>query len=107
MKKALSLEQIKQAKELRREGYSKRRLARMFSVSPTAIWDNVFAKTKRVRIYIRKEHYTRTGAQCRRCEIFLTREIKTPWNIPLNYQILDKCIGCYLEERGLKYRDLL
>lgn len=107
MKRALTPEQIKTAKELKQDGYSKRNLARKFKVSPTTIWENVFAKTKRIRIYIRKEHYTRSGAQCKRCEIFLTREIKTPLHIPLNYQILDRCIGCYLEERGLKYKDLL
>lgn len=106
MKKVLSPEQIAEAKILHREGYSKRRLAKYFGVSPTAIWDNIFTEKKRVRIYVWQPKF-RQGQRCSRCEIFLTREIKYPSHIPPNYQITDKCIGCYLEEKGLKYKDLL
>jgi len=50
MYRKLSDEQIKEAKELRNKGYTKNQLAEMYEVSPTTIWDNVFRKTKQIKI---------------------------------------------------------
>lgn len=105
--RVLSDEQVREAKRLKRDGVSKRALAKMFGVGESTIWDNVYSQKKRVRISIFTKKEPRTGAKCKKCEIFLTRELKQPQYIPLNYQILDTCITCYLNENGLKYKDLL
>lgn len=106
MRKILTEDQIKEAKILHRDGYSKRKLAKYFNVSPTTIWENVFTEKKRIRIYVWQPKL-RSGQKCVKCEIYLTREVKYPHYIPMNYQITDKCVGCYLEEKGLRYKDLL
>lgn len=106
----LTDEQIKEAKELRESGYTKKRLAVLYEVSETTIWEHVFAKEIRKRDrrkyfkFFRKKE--RICIPCSVCEICLTKEVenKIP---PVNYQIGDKCLICYLKDRNIKYLDLL
>jgi len=57
MSRLLTLSQIKEAKKLRRSGYTKRQLAEMFEVGQTTIWENVFFDR-------RKQHRTITVKEC-------------------------------------------
>lgn len=106
-RRILTIEQINLGKDWRREGLSNREIARKLGVSKTTVWENVYAKFPRKRKYKRVVFVPRVGGQCKRCEVFLTREIKYPSVIPTNYQIKDYCVGCYLTINGLKYEDLL
>ena len=47
MYRKLTEEQIQEAKDLRKKGYTKRQLAELFEVSSTTIWENVFSNKKR------------------------------------------------------------
>lgn len=51
-RKLLTDEQIKEAKALKEKGWSKERLAWKFQVSPTTIFDHVYATKKRSKKYI-------------------------------------------------------
>jgi hypothetical protein len=100
----LSKEQIEEAKFLREQGKTKRDLAIIFNVGPTTIWENVYAKEKIVRIRIKRPKII--YEHCKGCEVRLTRFIKDK-SIPTNFQMGDHCLVCYLEQRGLRYVDLL
>lgn len=106
MKKILTQTQIDEAIYLRQQGKTKRELALLYGVGKTTIWENIFSKVKRKRIHIYIPKKPDTRKTCPICEIKLTREIKYPQYIPLNYEVEDKCITCYLDEKGLKYKDL-
>lgn len=113
----LSSDQIEEAKRLRRSGKSKREIAYIFDVSPTAIWDNVFASKKReVRVYqapiIKKEPDLRPP--CLECGIKLTRDVRvyhpspvSIYQVPSNFKMGDRCLGCYLKSKGLTHMDLV
>ena len=49
MSRILTIEQIKEAKQLRKQGHTKRQLARLFEVAETTIWDNVFRSGKVIK----------------------------------------------------------
>ena len=108
MSRILTDEQIKEAKELRRKhGYSKRQLAVIFKVPPTVIWENVFRTKKKVKnIKALLENIRRTCIPCRVCEICLTKVAIDSRTIPLNYQIGDICVTCYMREKGINFMDL-
>lgn len=93
----LTPEQIKQGILLRKQGKTKRELAILFNVSTGAIWNNIYRK---------KIVYKKNILRCSECEISLTREIPNKY-IPLNFKIGNKCIGCYLKEKGIKYIELI
>lgn len=48
-KKLLTPAQIDEAKRLKENGYSKVQLAIIYKVGATTIWENVFAKAKRIK----------------------------------------------------------
>jgi transcriptional regulator with XRE-family HTH domain len=50
--RALTLEQLEEAKNLRQQGLTKRELAEYFGVGQTTIWENVFSQKKRIRVTI-------------------------------------------------------
>lgn len=57
--KKLTPEQIEEAKRLREQGYSKRKLAVYFEVTPTLIWNNVYrTHTVKRKKYIAVERYS-------------------------------------------------
>lgn len=96
-KHILTPEQIRHGILLRKQGKTKRELAVLFNVSSGTIWNNIFRK---------KIIYPKNILRCSQCEIALTREIPNKY-IPLNFKIGDKCIGCYLKEKGIKYIELI
>lgn len=49
MQRVLTKEQIDKAKLMRKEGFTQVRLAEYFGVGATTIWENVYAKAKRLR----------------------------------------------------------
>lgn len=101
----LTREQIEEAKDLKEyHKKTKRELAIIYGVGATTIWENVFAKEKIVRVRIKREKIIRQ--HCSNCEIAMSRLIKDK-SIPLNFQMGDKCVVCYMEDRGMRYVDLL
>lgn len=106
MKKVLTPEQILLGKSLKKEGKTKRELAQMFEVGQTTIWENIFASGKRIRITKSIKRPRPIRIHCKRCDICLTREVKDNY-VPLNFQIGEKCVSCYLEERGFEYIDII
>lgn len=108
-RRLLTDDQIKIAKELRKQGYTKRMLAVHFGVGKTTIWEHVYRKKinqekDKLKSLIR--NIRRTCIPCSKCEICLTKIAINEHTIPLNYQVGDKCIVCYLRERGLTFMDL-
>ena len=100
MRRRLTAQQIEEAQQLRKKyGYSKRELARHFEVGSTTIWENIFKTRKVVRVVL-----TRVCIPCERCEICLTREVKNNF-IPMNYQVGNLCIICYLRKEKLSFRE--
>lgn len=98
-------EQIEQAKYLRAKlGYTKRQLAAYFQVSGTAIWTNVFATRRHIRKKLRRIHMD-TCVRCSICEVCMNKELDHG-TVPLNYQINDKCVLCYIRSCGLEYMDV-
>lgn len=107
-KKLLSNEQIEEAKSLRETDsryWTKRRLSLKYEVGQTTIWENVFSNRKRVRIYTYNNQPKIPKEFCTRCELVITRTIKGNF-VPFNFKIGDKCISCYLEERGFTFLDI-
>lgn len=101
MQRRLTAEQIEEAIKLRKKyGYSKRELARHFEVGSTTIWENIFSKNRRIKKIV----ITRICIPCEKCEICLTREVNDRY-IPLNYQIGNLCVVCYLRENKLSFRE--
>ncbi len=114
MKKVLNEEEIAHAKTLRRQGWTKRKLASHFGVSRTAIWENVFASSKRIRAFKPLIKKIDLRPSCTNCEIRMTRDVRTYHNhpvslyqVPANFQLGDKCLGCYLAAVGLTHMDLV
>lgn len=109
--KYLTEEQIQEAKDLRQKGMSKRKLARYFKVGSTTIWENVYARDfkrqKRFRIYTipTQPDFTVTGT-CKKCTKLMTRDTNGV-TVPLNFQVLDTCITCYLRMIGHEYMDVV
>lgn len=104
--RVLSEEQIKQAKELKEQGKSKRQIAFILGVAQTTVWDNIFNTKKRVRVYKKYIKPEVIKVPCSRCEILMSKQIKGNF-VPLNYRIGDICTKCYFEEIGIDYLDLL
>lgn len=104
--RAMTLDQITEAKKLKEEGYSKRRLADMFGVGGTTLWQHVFSNKERkkyIRIHIRTE-----AERCQKCDILMTRQIDIKRRfVPINYQVQHLCLECYLREKGVHYRDVM
>ncbi len=48
-KRILTSEQVEKAKELRAQGYKREQLAIIFNVGRTTIWENVYAKARRIK----------------------------------------------------------
>lgn len=112
----LTAEDIQFAKQLRKEGKSNREIARHFEVGKTTIWENVFSTKKRERTYrsIFKKRGPDTRPCCVRCEIRMTRDVRVHhpspvsiYQIPANFQMGDRCLGCYLLAKGLTHMDLV
>lgn len=107
----LTQEQIDYAKYLKENTpTTKRKLARLFGVGETTIWENVFTDKKRVRIRIPRPIDNRP--HCTGCEVKMSRDLPLihPLHkkryVPANFQIGDKCITCFLEALGLNYSDI-
>lgn len=96
MRKVLTPEKLEHAKFLKEQGKTKRELAFIFQVGETTIWENLYRK----KIYI-----DLSRPICSNCEIFLTKIINYH-HIPINFQIGNKCITCFLEGIGLNYKDI-
>jgi hypothetical protein len=106
--RSLTQAQIEEARELRiKYHWTKRRLAQYFVVGETTMWDNVFRKgsrkKRRSQTWITKP---KVCLPCSKCEICMTKEFYDT-QIPVNYQIRDKCVDCYLKSQGLGYIALL
>lgn len=103
--KILSQEQIDQAKQLRKTGYTKKQLAILFEVGETTIWENVIDPRKRIRDrtiyfkrYVRKKAQRNQCVPCANCEICLTDELEN--NLPpLNYRVGNQCIQCFIRSK--------
>lgn len=105
MRKVLTPEQIVKAKRLRDElGYSKRRLAVYFRVGSTTIWKHVYSTQRRMQKKMSRIPQA-TCTRCSVCEICMKKELDNG-TVPLNYQIDDKCVLCYIRECGLEYMDV-
>lgn len=105
MRKVLTPEQIEQAKHLRTAlGYSKRRLAVYFSVGSTTIWKHVYSTRRHIRKKLSRMPQT-TCTRCSICEVCMHKELDSG-TVPLNYQINDKCVLCYIRSCGLEYMDV-
>ena len=116
--RVLTKEQVNEARRLKtQKGLSKRKIARYFEnqgveVGETTIWWNVFSKRKRpkqvnyYRLHGLKRPKKEICIPCVKCEICITKEFEDQ-RIPLNYQVGDKCIDCYMRSIGLAYTDLL
>lgn len=114
----LEPEQVEEGRWLREhKGMSKRALAAYLSqkyakpVSPTAIWENILSdrKLENLHRYNRSNFNIRIRLRwprCSECTILITREIKDR-AVPLNFQVGEHCVECYLRKYGLKYLDLL
>ena len=103
MRRVMTDEQIQEAKRLRVEhGYTKRKLAELYKVSGTTIFDNVLNKLRRVTLHIVPVPC------CSKCEIMLTTDIDIKNRfVPMNYKINGMCLDCYLRERGIHYGDVM
>lgn len=110
--KYLTKEQIQEAKQLKEQGLSKRKLAEVFEVGSTTIWENIFCdnykRPKRITVTTTTISYRNKDniSKCPICEKLLTKEVNSK-TIPLNLQIMDRCITCYLRSIGLEYMDLI
>ena len=109
--KLLSQKDIEEARRLRREKkLGKRRLAILFRVSSTTIWENVYnenyRRPKRIKRITIIDNSNSNRTKCIKCEKLISREVVGN-TIPLGFQIGDHCISCYLRPRGLEYKDLL
>ena len=94
--RVLTDKQIEEGKQLRREGYSKADLAKLYGVGKTTIWENIFATQKRTRIYHKRAAKKRQCIKCANCEICLTLDFEEN-NIPVNLQVGNTCLSCYLD----------
>lgn len=111
-KRLLTQQQIEEARQLRDKlGIGKRRLAELFNVSSTTIWENVYL-TSRIELVQRQKQkrlelirIRRSCVPCSVCNICMRSDIIDN-RIPLSYRVDDKCIVCYLREHGLEYMDL-
>jgi hypothetical protein len=116
--RVLTKEQVNEAKYLRAKmGFTKRKLAKYFKdqnieVGETTIWWNICATQPRPKQvnYYKQNNLPRPKKNicipCGGCEICMTKEFEDQ-RIPLNYQIGDKCIDCYMRSIGLGYKDLI
>lgn len=116
--RVLTPEQLHEAAFLRtNKGLSKRKLAKYFEdqgieVSATAIFENVLSSREKenmkrsLRVYIYKPRTKQICIPCGNCEMCMTKEFEDH-QIPVNYQIGNVCITCYMESVGLSYRNLL
>ncbi len=104
--KLLTQEQIIEGKALKEQGYSKRRLAEIFGIGQTTVWENIFADEPRVRLYKKREYRKKVCIPCSTCEICMTTTIFNN-QIPLNLQVGDKCIGCYIKLKGINFMDII
>lgn len=79
-------------------------------VGLTAVYENLCKPPKRDRREYLK-NYFRTAYKkpvcnpCARCEICLTKELEDGY-IPINYQVGEQCVTCYLRSRGFDYMNL-
>jgi predicted transcriptional regulator len=105
-RKILSEEQITEGKELRQQGYTKAKLADMFGVGKTTVWENIFSTTPRMRIQHKRIYRKHICIPCVKCEICMTQIIKQN-EVPVNLQIGDICLKCYLRKNNIKFTDIL
>ncbi len=94
--------QIEEAKKLRSSGYSKRKLAIYFGVSPTTIWENVFLSERRKRIYVYKKKVP--VERCITCGVKIYRGKQGIFH---NLKVGKECLACFLERNGLTYSDIV
>lgn len=104
MKRVMDSDQIKEARILKKDGYSMRSIGRLLGLARSTVWDNVFRNKKKVTVHFTLEHLSK----CEICEIYMTPEIdiKTRF-IPMNYKINDTCLACYLKQKGVHYADVM
>lgn len=104
--KLLTDEQIVEGKALKEQGFSKRRLAEIFGIGQTTVWENIFATEQRVRLYKKREYRKKVCVPCTKCEICMTTTIFNN-QIPMNLQVGDTCISCYMKEKGINFMDII
>ena len=109
---------LKEAQNLRSKGLSKRKIAHYFynaygiKIGDKTIWENVYStreveNAKRLlRVTVYKKRTKNICNPCPFCSKCMITEIKDRL-IPLNYQIADRCITCYLRTINLTYMDLI
>lgn len=106
-KRVLTDEQVKEGKRLRKEkGLTKAQLAELFGVGKTTIWENIFSTEKRVRIQHKINYRRNVCIPCKTCEICMTQIIKDN-HIPVNLQVGDVCLSCYLKKIDVTFLQLL
>lgn len=105
MQRVLTINQIKEAKQLRKQGYTKKKLAELYGIGETTIWENIFTNRKRVRVFIYSKKTKPIRQVCENCEVYTTKQLNYK-NVPINYQMGNKCLACYLERNGLKYKEV-
>ena len=103
--RVLTDEQISEGKELRQKGYTKAQLAEMFGVGKTTIWENIFSTTPRVRIFHKRILRRNICIPCPQCEICMT-QIITNNVLPINLQIGEICLTCYLKNKGINFYEI-
>ena len=104
--KLLTPEQIQEGKELKDKGYTKRRLAEIFGIGQTTVWENIFSTSKRVRLYNKRVYRKKICVPCKQCEICMTNIIKDNF-IPVNLQVGETCLSCYMKEKGINFMDII
>jgi hypothetical protein len=114
--RVLTQEQIDEAKELRRRNskyYTLNRLAQMYEVGKTTIGENINPRKRadrreyfKVYFRVRIKPQKSVCNPCAVCTICMTRIFEDN-QIPVNYQVGNTCISCYMESIGLRYINLL
>lgn len=101
----LTPEQIEQGKALRQQGYSKAKLALLFGVGKTTVWENIYSTAPRVRLQHKRIYRKRICIPCARCEICMTQIIKENY-LPTNLQMGDICLSCFMKKKNIKFIEL-
>lgn len=106
-RRVLTDEQIQYGKKLRKEQkWTKAQLAELFGVGKTTIWENIFSTAPRVRIQHKRIFRRNICIPCTKCEKCMTQIIKDN-HIPINLQVGEVCLNCYLEKLGITFPELL
>lgn len=109
----LTQDQINEARTLREKfGLTKREIAGVFNVGATTIWDNIYSinghKTRKEKRELHKITLRTIKIKCMPCVVcgICLKEAIEDHRIPLAYRVGEKCVVCYLREKGLEYMDL-